>query len=296
MNNKKILTGFLRKNLLVFLLGFVAYFLNSVSVFALPPLNTKYISYSDAGEGEVLVLIHPFPADKALWAPQQQTLKEHFRLITLDLWGFGHSEGTSGQPIKMEEYADQVAQLLDQLYIKKAIIGGESMGGYVALAFLRKYPEKVGGLILSNTQTAADSSEVKKAREMAAKKVLAQGSEQLINDFIVKALSSDASEQTRLFLQNIVMVQTPTAIASALKGMANREDTANTLVDTKIPFLIITSDRDTVVPPQQSANMHALAKNSKLVVITNAGHLSNLEQPEQWNKAVIEMFANKQIN
>ncbi|ARG96256.1 alpha/beta fold hydrolase [Legionella micdadei] len=286
INKKKSL----RPSIPVFLFGFLAYFLGIAHAFALPPLNTKYISYSDVGEGKVLVLIHAFPTDKALWAPQQQALKQHFRLITLDLWGFGHSEGTSGQTVTMTEYADQVAQLLDQLYIKKAIIGGESMGGYVALAFLQKYPEKVDGLILSNTQTVADEPSLKKQREATARKILAQGTEQLINDFIVKALSHEASEQTRLFLQNIIMVQTPSAVASALRGIASRKDTANALAETKIPILIITGDRDIVVPPQHSANMHVLAKNSKLVVLTDAGHLSNLEQPEQWNKAVIEMF------
>ncbi|WP_058496103.1 MULTISPECIES: alpha/beta fold hydrolase [Legionella] len=290
MNNKKKLNGFSPASFLFFLVGLCIFFISTTKAFALPPLNSKYISYSDVGEGEVLVLIHAFPTDKSLWLPQQQKLKQHFRVITLDLWGFGHSEGTFGYTITMTEYADQIAQLLDQLYIKKAIIGGESMGGYIALAFLQKYPEKVSGLILSNTQVAADTLRLKKEREATANKVLSQGTEQLINDFTAKALSNSASEQTRLFLQNMVMVQTPTAIASALFGMAMREDTANTLANTKIPVLLITSDKDTIIAPQQTANMQALAKNSKLVVITDAGHLSNLEQPEQWNTAVIEMF------
>ncbi|KTD36567.1 chloroperoxidase [Legionella nautarum] len=293
LNNKKIFNGFSPASFLFFLFGLCTFFISMTKVFALPPLNSKYISYSEIGEGEALVLIHAFPTDKSLWLPQQQKLKQHFRLITLDLWGFGHSEGTFGYTITMTEYADQIAQLLDQLYIKKAIIGGESMGGYVALAFLQKYPERVSGLILSNTQVAADSSRLKREREKTGNKVLSEGTEQLINNFTAKALSNSASEQTRLFLQNMVMVQTPTAIASALFGMAMREDTANTLANTQVPVLLITSDKDTIVAPQQTANMHALARNSKLIVISDAGHLSSLEQPEQWNKAVIDMFVKK---
>ncbi|KTC84999.1 alpha/beta fold hydrolase [Legionella brunensis] len=82
-----------------------------------------------------------------------------------------------------------------------------------------------------------------------------------------------------------------TAIASALRGMAMRNSTSDSLTATALPILIITSDKDTVIPSQQSLNMHALAKNSQLVILTNAGHLSNLEQPQQWNQAVIESFA-----
>lgn len=276
-----------------FLFCLSTYFLNLATAFALPPLNTKYISYSDVGHGEALVLIHAFPTDKSLWFPQQQGLKDNFRVISLDLWGFGHSEGTTGHAVTMRAYADQVAQLLDQLYIKKAIIAGESMGGYVALAFLEKYPSRVKGLILSNTQAVDDKLETRNAGNKAAINVLVDGTEPLFNDFMAKALATDTSEQKRIFLQNILMVQSPFAIASALRGMALRKDLSNILIDTKLPILIITSDKDIIVPPQQSANMHALAKNSKLVLISDAGHLSNLEQPEQWNQAVIEMFKNE---
>lgn len=275
---------------LLFFLFSLSSFFNSTNAQALPSLNAKYISYSDSGQGEVLVLIHAFPADKTLWLPQQMGLRDHFRIISLDLWGFGHSEGTTGYRVTMANYADQVAQLLDQLYIKKAIIAGESMGGYVALTFLKKYPDRVKGLVLSNTQAIADNSELKKNQNKAAIDVLVDGSENLVNDFMDKALAADSPEQNRLVLQNMLMVQSPFAIASALRGMSFRKDLSQVLAHTTVPVLIITSDKDLFIPPQQSANMHALAKNSRLVVINDAGHLSNLEQPEQWNHAVIAMF------
>lgn len=142
----------------------------------------------------------------------------------------------------MTEYADEVKQLLDQLHIQKAIIGGESMGGYIALAFLQKYPASVSG-----------------------------------------------------FLQNILEAQPATAVASALRGMARREDTSDVLAATQLPVLIITGDQDAVILPQQSQNMHHLTKNSKLVTITHAAHLSSVEQPVVWNQAVIDMFYNMKI-
>ena len=114
------------KQWLSWLFCLIAYFLSTTNALASSPFTKKYISYSDFGQGEALVLIHPLPADKTVWLPQQEGLKQHFRVISLDLWGFGYSEGTSGLAVTMDEYADQIAQLLDKLAIKKAIIAGES--------------------------------------------------------------------------------------------------------------------------------------------------------------------------
>lgn len=277
---------------MLFLFFINIYFLNIPNTFALSSPYTRYISYSDFGKGEPLVLLHDFATDKNLWLPQHQGLKQHFRVISLDLWGFGYSEGTTGLAVTMNEYADEVAQLLDQLSIKKAIIGGTSMGGYIALAFLAKYPDRVKGLILSNTQAIADPEEIKKTDKTLAMDVLVDGTEQFAHHFMNQALSAEAPQTIRSFLENILLDQTSFALASALRGMSIRRDFSKVLASTMLPILIITSDKDTVTPPQESANMSALAKNSKLVVIADAGHLSNLEQPDQWNKAVIEVFKN----
>lgn len=253
---------------------------------------TKKIPYTEAGQGEALVLIHAFPTDQQLWMPQLEGLKQHFHVITLDLWGFGQAEATDGKAVTMSDYADEVKQLLDQLKIKKAIVCGESMGGYIALAFLQKYPDAIDGLVLSDTQSIADTAEIKVKREATAEDVLAHGSSQFIAGFMHKALSPSAPAQTKTFLQNILTAQAPTSIASGLRGMALRDDTSNVLASTTLPILILTGDQDILISPQQSQAMHVLAKNSKLITIANAGHLSSLEQPDAWNKAVINMFAN----
>lgn len=254
--------------------------------------DNKMISYTDVGEGKPLVLIHAFPTDQRLWEPQRNRLKQQFRVVTLDLWGFGESSQTDGQAVTMTDYASEVRELLDQLHIQSAIIGGESMGGYIALAFLEQYPDRVDGLVLSNTQSIADSDEAKNKREISAVDVLANGTTQFIEGFMTKALSASAPEQTKKLLRIISTGQTPLGIASALRGMALRHDTASVLAMSTVPILIITGGQDLVIPPQQSKDMHALAKDSNLVIIPEAGHLSNLEQPEQWNKAVVDFFIN----
>lgn len=253
-------------------------------------VDHKTISYTDTGSGKALVLIHAFPTDQQLWNEQVKGLKKHFRVITLDLWGFGNSSPTDGKAITMSQYADEVNRLLDHLHIQHAIIGGESMGGYITLAFLSKYPQKVEGLILADTQSIPDNSDVRKKREVLAKEVLQDGTKNLINGLMPQALSPQASEKTKLFLKDIIQKQSATGMASALGGMSLRQDMSSVLAATSLPVLIITGEEDVLISPKQSEAMHALAKNSKLVVIKNAGHLSNLEQGENWNKAVIELY------
>jgi pimeloyl-ACP methyl ester carboxylesterase len=253
--------------------------------------KNKFISYTDVGLGRPLVLIHAFPTDLRLWDPQQISLQKHFRVISLDLWGFGQSSPVNGQAVTMTDYADEVSSLLEQLQIQKAIIGGESMGGYVALAFLEKYPDKVEGLVLSDTQSIADNEETKTKRETTAIEILQNGTANFISNFLPKALSPNASERTKLFLQNILESEAATAIASASRGMALRKDTSHVLAHSMLPILIITGDQDVLINPEQSRNMHLLAKNSQLIILKNAGHLSSLEQFEQWNEAVINIFS-----
>lgn len=257
--------------------------------------DKKVISYTIAGKGQPLVLIHPFPTDKTLWAPQQATLQKHFRVITIDLWGFGQSTLLNKRAITMADYADEVKQLLDALHIQHAIIGGESMGGYVALAFLAKYPQAVNGLILSGTQAIAADQKMKEEDELQAREILAQGTHNLLADFMPKALSAQAPAQAKQYLFSIVQKQPAKAVALALCGIASRQDTSTILLNTKLPVLILTGDHDEIIPAQQSEEMHRLAKNSKLVVFKNVGHLASLEQAELWNCEVINYFARSML-
>ncbi|WED42950.1 alpha/beta fold hydrolase [Legionella cardiaca] len=284
MNRRKLLVRFL-------VLGFCFFCHMTYSPATTIHTHDKFIAYTDVGHGKPLLLVHAFPTDKRLWAPQQEELKKHFRVITLDLWGFGESSSVDGNAVTMDDYADEIKLLLEHLQLQKVIIAGESMGGYIALAFLEKYSQQVDGLVLSNTQAIADNPETKVLREKTAMEVLAQGPDNFIQNFMTKALSFEAAEQNKAFLHHILTMQKSTAIASALRGMAQRNDHSQLLVKTTCPILVITSDQDRAIAPKQSEDMHALAQNSQLVVLVKAGHLSNLEQPQQWNQAVIDRFA-----
>lgn len=281
---------------LILLLICLSGYLSMTYAATIQTADNRIISYTDTGQGQPIVLIHAFPSDQNLWQAQQTSLQKMFRIITFDLWGFGQSSPVNGQAISMVEYADELKLLLDELQIDKAIIGGESMGGYIALAFLNQYPDKTKGLILADTQSIADSIEAKEKRETTAIDLLEHGTGNYINTFMVKALSPEADEETKNNLRQILEKQSATAMASALRGMANRMDTSALLASSSLPILIITGEQDVLISPQQSNKMHELAQNSKLVTISNAGHLSNLEQPEQWNQAIIDMFYQKITN
>lgn len=258
--------------------------------------DNQFISYTDIGHGKPIVLVHAFPTDRRLFELARNEIEDIFhdskifRIISIDLWGFGQSSSANGEAISMSEYANEVNQLLEYLNIERAVVGGESMGGYVVLAFLEQFPQKVEGLILSDTQSIADSPETKAKREELAVEVIEHGSENLINEFISRALSPNVDEKTKMFLKHILGQQNKMAIASALRGMALRHDTSHILANTSIPILILAGEKDMLISPKQSQNMHALAKNSKLVIIPNAGHLSSLEQPHTWIWAVVDMF------
>lgn len=258
--------------------------------------DNKFISYTDIGHGKSIVLIHAFPTDNRLFELARKEIEDIFRdsrifrIITIDLWGFGQSSPTNGQAITMADYADEINQLLEHLDLKSVIIGGESMGGYIALAFLEKFPNKVAGLILSSTQAIADTPEVKAKREAAAIDVIAHGAENLINEFFSKALSPHTSEKTKKFLKHILEKQDKMAIASALRGMALRQDTSTLLANTSIPILILAGEKDNIISSEQSQHMHALAKNSKLIIFPNAGHLVSLDEPYKWIWAIVDRF------
>lgn len=263
-----------------------------LALFACGSACAGKLSYTDVGRGRPIILIHPFPTDQSLWQPQRDGLKSHFRVITIDLLGFGKSKPVDGKAVTMTQYAEQVRELMDELHLENAIIGGESMGGYIALAFLAKYPQRVNGLILSDTQSIADSEEAKAKREVTAVDVLTNGTAGLINGFLPKALSPSASDETRAYLKTILDAQSSFAMASALRGMALRSDLSQVFADyPMLPVLIITGTDDVVISPSQSDAMYQLARNSELIKIEKAGHLSSLEKPEEWNRAVIDYFA-----
>jgi len=247
------------------------------------------LAYDDVGSGPPVVLIHGYPFNRSLWNEQVEALSSKYRVITPDLRGFGESDSSEG-PATMDRMAQDVAQLMDQLDIPQAVIGGLSMGGYVVLAFCKQFGSRVRALVLADTRAQADTEEAKKTRAEQADKALAEGMAGIADAMLPKLLTPDTVSKRPEVVKRIrdMMLKTkPKGAAAALLGMAQRDDQTEFISSIKVPALIVAGREDAITPPADSEAMHAKITGSRLIVIENAGHVSNLEQTEQFNDALL---------
>ncbi len=248
------------------------------------------IEYDDIGNGVPLLLIHGFPLDRTLWRTQIAGLSQLYRVIAPDLRGFGQSSDTDGAAITMDQHAADLKSLLDSVNVKQAVIGGISMGGYVALAFYAQYADRVKGLILANTRAVPDSEQGKQARLANAQKVSESGPGFLVDDMAPKMLGDTAKPEIEIAVRSMMARQRSTGIMSALRGMAARPDRTALLRFATVPILIVSGSQDVLIPASDSEAMHALIPNSRLVIIPDAGHLSNLDKADAFNHIVREFY------
>ena len=252
-------------------------------------INDIDLAYTDIGAGPAVVLIHGYPFNRSLWTEQAEALHPKHRVIIPDLRGFGDSDSSEGTAT-MSRMAEDVAELMDHLEIEQAIIGGLSMGGYVALAFARQIPARVRALVLADTRAQADTEEGKQTRFQQAEKALSEGMAGIADAMLPKLLTPDTVSKRPELVKRVrdMMLKTkPEGAAAALKGMAARDDQTEFIADIIVPTLILVGREDAITPVADSEKMHSLIERSRLVVIENAGHVSNLEQTEQFNDALL---------
>src|SRR5256886_2632124 len=249
-------------------------------------VNDTNIGYDDHGIGQPLLFLHAFPLNKSMWSGEMTTLlqeERQVRLVALDWRGFGESDITS-EISTMEQLADDVAGLMDVLGMQDAILCGLSMGGYVAFAFLRKYPQRLKGLILADTRPGADSAEGRANRENVARLALSQGTG-AIADLQLPKLISEYTRQHRpeveARIRQMINAATPQGIAAASRGMAQRADSTDLLAAITCPTLVLVGEQDILTPPNVAQDYASNIPNAQFVVIPNAGHLSNLEQQNE---------------
>ncbi len=251
------------------------------------------MAYDDAGgNGTPLLLIHGFPLDRTLWAAQTRGLRDVARVIVPDLRGLGESGMPTGDTT-VDTYADDCAALLDSLGVKNAVAAGLSMGGYIAFAFYRKFPHRVRALILANTKAGADSPEGKKGRDDNAALAREKGAGAIAERMLPKMLTpKGAAERPDLTksVNEMMSRQSVTGVGGALMAMRDRPDSTPMLAQISVPTLVITGAEDTLIPPTESELMRNGIRGARLVVIDGAAHLSNVEQPDAFNRAVKEFL------
>lgn len=249
------------------------------------------IAYSDRGQGEPILFVHGFPLNKSMWKAQLASLSRHYRCIAPDLRGHGSSQDVPGT-YTVDILAEDLKGLLNRLGIRRVTLVGFSMGGYVAFAFYRKYPGSVRSLVLADTRPQPDSPEAKQGRETTAQTVLREGGAGTAKTLTGRMLAP-ASQQKSALVQSVQAIMTSTPVngwVGDLRGLAARPDSMDTLAKITCPTLILVGDQDTVTPPADSKLMADRIKGAKLVTIPGAGHLSPLEQPRAFNKALREFL------
>ncbi len=251
-------------------------------------INGLNLAYTDQGQGPPVVLLHAFPQNRAMWASQVEALSKTCRVVTLDFRGFGESDAPLWH-YTLDQFADDVKGLLDHLAIRQAVLVGLSMGGYTLFAFWRKYADRVKGLVLADTRAQADTEEGRAGRFAMAQTAYAKGASAIADTMLPKLLSPVAL-QTKPDLVGQVreaIEQTQiSGIAGALMAMAERADSVPLLAQIACPTLVITGELDGPTPPADGRLMAERIPGARLELIPQAGHLSNLEQPEAFNAAV----------
>lgn len=252
------------------------------------------LSWREVGEGaDVLVLIHGFPFNSAIWRPQLDAPPAGWRVIAPDLRGFGGS-GPVSERLTMDGFAKDVAALIRHLGVRSAVIGGLSMGGYVAFGMIRCAPKLVRAMILSDTRAAADSAEGRQGRLKNAKHVQANGTAALIDAMVPRLLHADTREKLPHVEQELraVMNASPArSVVAALLGMAERPDSSPDLRSISVPTQVIVGENDEITPPGDARLLARAIPGARIEVIPKAAHLPNLEQPAAFNRILQSFLA-----
>jgi pimeloyl-ACP methyl ester carboxylesterase len=247
-----------------------------------------------SGAGTPLVLLHAFPLDGRMWAPQVEALAGSYQVIVPDLRGFGTAREQAVEEAGMDLLADDVARLLDDRGVDRAILGGLSMGGYVALAFVRRHPDRLGGLLLLDTKAGVDSEQAWADRRAMAERVLTEGTGFLPEAMLPRVLGKTSLEERPELVERVAALireQDPRAVAGAQRGMAARRDATDVLAGIAVPTLVVTGEEDTITGPDVGRELAAAIPDARFLLVEGAGHLSSLERPEVVNEALLDFLA-----
>lgn len=260
-------------------------------------LLDRTVRYHEAGAGRALILIHAFPLSADQWLPQLHRVPPGWRFIAPDVRGF-RGAGQAFQDVgldsaRMASHAADVLSLMRHLDIDRAVVGGLSMGGYIALAVAKAAARRLDGLVLADTKATADNEASRAAREAMIALVTAKGPE-AVADMMLPKLLGETSQRDQPELADVVRAlvlrNTAEAIASAVRAMKLREDAAGWIAGLTCPTLVMCGAEDVLTPPADSKAMAAAIPGAELAILPGAGHLSNLEAPMAFTEALSQFL------
>lgn len=230
-----------------------------------------------------------------MWEPQLSLANEGWRIIAPHLRGY--AGGTAeAQVSSVDDYAADVVDLLDALHIEDAVIGGLSMGGYVAFAILRRAPRYVRGLVLADTRSQADTPEGVQGRRRMLALVQEKGPAAVADEMLPKLLGASTRRDDPALVERIramILANSVPAIVGGVAALMTRPDSTPLLATIHVPTLIVVGEEDELTPPPLSRSMHEAIAGSELVTIPKAGHMSNMEQPQAFNAALVRFLGHR---
>jgi YbgC/YbaW family acyl-CoA thioester hydrolase len=256
------------------------------------PVNGVSLAVEVRGEGPAILFVHGYPLDRTMWRAQLDEL-EGYRRIAPDLRGMGESDAPD-LGYGMGIYADDLAALLDALGVDDVVLCGQSMGGYVLFEFLRRWRDRVRGLILVDTRAEADGAEARRARDAAAATARESGAAAIADAMLPKLLAKSTAERAPEIVEGVrrMITATPVAgIVGALAAMRDRHDSTALLPTLAgLPTLVIVGEEDAVTPQDGARRMAAAIPGARLVVISGAGHLAPVERPSETTAAMLDFL------
>jgi pimeloyl-ACP methyl ester carboxylesterase len=255
-------------------------------------VNGVSLAVEVRGSGPAVLLVHGYPLDRTLWAPQLAGVEGH-RLIAPDLRGLGLSDAPD-LGYSMPTYADDLAALLEALQVDEVVLVGLSMGGYVAFEFLRRHRARVRALVLFDTRADADQPEVRRARDQQASLAREQGAAAVAAQLLPRMLAPGAAQSMPHVVERVrgMMLAAPVAgIAGALAAMRDRSDSTALLATLEdLPTMIVVGEEDAMTPVELARAMASAVPGARLEVVPDAGHLPPLEAPAVVNALLADFL------
>lgn len=241
-------------------------------------------------EGLPVVFLHAFPLHSGMWDAQRKVLEGRARFVAFDVRGMGRaSQAPAG--FMLEHVVDDLFEVMDRLSIPAALLCGLSMGGYVALRAAERAPERVRGLLLCDTQSKADDDAAKLRRADAVRTILRDGVAAYADAFLPAALSPHTlvhQPDVVAAARRMILENSPQAVIASLLALATRTDTTASLARIAVPTCVLVGEHDTITSPAVASELAARIPGARSVAIANAGHLSNLENPEAFNDQLLK--------
>ena len=258
-------------------------------------VNNLVVGYTDNGpeDAPAIIFIHGFPLNKTMWDNQVEALKEDYRVISYDIRGHGDSE-QGNEDFSIQLFVTDLLHLMDALKIEKASLCGLSMGGYIALNAIENHPERFEALVLSDTNCIADPPEVKHKRLDTIESIKAFGVEKYVDDSILHLFAPESFTTHKDAIQDVkemILDTSEESLSKTLLALSLRKATCNKLPEITMPVLFLVGEEDKITPPEASELMHEKIKNSTLHIISHAGHLSNMENSDEFNEQLKMFYA-----